>query len=315
MRNVFGIKFYALTAALFISFNSLYGAVCTDTCHVESFCDDDCENFWASADVLFWRACEDGFECSFGTTKISTGVSDGRIVSDIREKDKDIDFDWDAGFRIGAGYTFDCSCWEGAIYWTHFNENGNSHDCNNHAKWKLTFNQIDTVLGYEFNYNSCFNFRPFFGARYAQINQRLSTHLETIITAEATESTSTAITIKKDREHFWGAGPLFGLEGNYFLGCSFSIYGNLAGSFLYGNFKNNFFDSDLFTTAINNCHSTKNHCGVLTGFDAGLGVRYEICSVTLQLGLEHHTYFDFNQIGCGGDLNLYGINASAVVRF
>lgn len=49
--------------------------------------------------------------------------------------------------------------------------------------------------------------------------------------------------------------------------------------------------------------------------DFGLGVRYEIKYLTLQGGLEQHTYFGFNEIGCCGDLNLYGFNLSAAIHF
>jgi hypothetical protein len=49
--------------------------------------------------------------------------------------------------------------------------------------------------------------------------------------------------------------------------------------------------------------------------DIGLGIRWEFKHFTLQAGLEDHNYFDFNHIGCCGNLNLYGGNVSAAVHF
>ncbi|MEI8124136.1 MAG: Lpg1974 family pore-forming outer membrane protein [Parachlamydiaceae bacterium] len=281
----------------------------------ECECDEQSENSWISGDLLYWRTREDGFGCAFGSTEIETAVSNGMVVTDISERDGDIDFDWELGFSLGVGHDFDCSCWGTSVYWTHFNEAGRGHDCNNHAKWKLRFDEVDAVWGYKLNCGSFFGFRPFFGARYAQINQSLSTHLVTEILDSSTGESSIVVSIKKGDEYFWGAGPLLGFEAEFSLGCGFSVYGDLAGAFLYGNFKDKFYDSDLFTTTVNNCHSIKNTRNVLTCFDAGLGVRYEWCRVAFQLGLEHHSYFNFNHIGCCADLNLYGVNASAIVRF
>lgn len=310
MTYVFRTKYVALAAAWMMGMSSLYADMCAPVC------EDNCwGNFWVSGDLLYLRGCEEGFGCDFGTTSITTTVSSGKVITGIVEDDEDLDFDWDIGYRVGAGYGFASSCWDTAVYWTHFNENGTGDDDGNHAKWRLRFNEVDAVLGYKLKYGSCFTLRPFFGARYARIRQSISTHLETTVLIAATGASSTVISTRDDRERFWGAGPLLGFEGAFDLGCGFSVYGNLAGNLLYGEFKNEFNDSDVFAAAINNCLSSSESCSVLKGIDAGIGVRYEMCYGILQLGLEHHTYFDYNQIGCGGDLNLYGINASVRVGF
>lgn len=323
MKNVFKVNYVTLAATLIMSSAYANGrATANEKASAPkggveySACENrHCENRWMiSGDLLYWTACEGGFGCDFGTTTITTTVSNGQVVTDIREKDKDIDFDWNLGFRVGTGYEF-ASCWDLDAYWTYFHANGRGHDGDNRARWKLRFSEVDLLTGYRFKYKSCFGLRPFGGLRYANISQNISTHLESAIIVAATNSSSLAISTKRNNEWFWGVGPLFGFEGDYYFGAGFSCYGNLAGNFLYGRFKNKFNEKDVFTAAVSRCHSKSENCTILTGFDAGLGFRYKVNCLTLQLGWEHHTYFDYNQLGCSGDLNLYGLNASIILRF
>ncbi len=308
MSEIFRKTYLAFGAALIVGTS---GVSADESC--APACDTCCGEWVLSADLLYWRACEDGFGCDFGTTNITTTVINGQIVTTINENDKDIHFDWDLGFRIGAGYS--SNSWDIGLYWTHFNEHGHGHAGANRAHWRLRFNEVDGILGYKLQYCDCFTFRPFLGVRYARINQKLRTNLQSTITITATNASSIALSTKRDREHFWGVGPLLGLEGDLDIGCGFSLYGTLAGNFLYGKFKSKFNDSDIFTAAVSNCFSSAESCAVLTGFDAGLGLRYEFCWLTLQVGWEQHTFFDYNKIGCNGDLNLYGLDVSAIVKF
>lgn len=316
MTYVWRTKYVAMLAALIIGVVDIGAEPSLAAPSIGGSCETSCfDNVWISGDVLYLRASEDGFGCDFGLTNIATTVESGKVVTNIWERDREIDFNWNPGFRLGLGYDLEDDCWDTAVYWTSFYEKNKHRECNNRAHWKLRFNEVDAVLGYNLTYGQCFNIRPFFGARYANIQQTLSTHLETEILVLATNANSLAISKKRNRERFWGAGPLLGFDAGFKLGCGFSVYGNLAGTFLYGTFKNKFNDSDSFTAAISNCLAHSKNNSVLMGYDAGLGLRYELCSVTLQLGLEQHGYFDFNKIGCGGDLNLYGFNASAIFRF
>lgn len=319
-------KFVAIIAALIMGISHVYADADADNCEQPTknfqspcsdvtFCNDDCcnNNWWVFGDLLCWRACEDGFSCDFGTTNIVNTVTNGQLVTSINEHDKEIHFDWNLGFRVGAGYHLPCDCWDAVVYWTHFHEKGQGHACENRAHWKLMFNTVDALLGYNYCCGSCFTIKPFLGVRYAKINQRLRTRLETTITA-ATGS-SMVISTERNREHFWGAGPQLGFEADWNLGCGFSVYGGLAGNLLYGHFDVKFDDVNAFVLALNECHAKKDTRACQTGLDGSIGVRWDYNCVTLQLGLEHHRYFDFNKMGCGGNLNLYGGNASIIVRF
>ena len=192
-------------------------------------------NFWVSGDLLIWNVCEDGFSCEFGSTTIKTSIVNSKPTTAISQSDKDIDFEWGLGFRVGAGVDWPCSGWDFAVYWTHYNGDGDGRDGHNHADWWLHFNVYDAVFGRKFWVGSCVDLRPFTGLRYAQIKQGLRTSLETDIIA-ATGS-SVAFSSIKDKQKLWALGPELGLEANFYFAHRWSIYGNIAGAALYGHTK------------------------------------------------------------------------------
>ncbi len=270
-------------------------------------------NVWVSGDFIIWGACEDGFSCQFGDTTINTTIVNSIPTTAITEHDKDIDFKWEPGFRVGAGVDWPCSGWETAVMWTHYNGKGNGHDGHNHAHWWLHFNVADAILARNFWIGSCVYLKPFTGLRYAIIKQGLRAHLETDIIAAT--GASVAHTTLHDKQSFWGLGPELGLEADVYIGCRWSLYASLAGAIIYGHTITKFRDKDLFTLAANTCKASGDSCTNQMVLDMAIGIRWEFKYLTFSAGLEDHNYFDYNHIGCGGNLNLYGANVSAAVHF
>lgn len=274
---------------------------------------DRSTNVWVSADFLYWGACEDGFSCEFGNTLINTTAVNSIPTTAIIENDRDIDFDWEPGYRVGAGVDMPCSGWDTGAFYTYYYGKGSGNDGASQANWGLHFNVADAVVGRNFWAGSCVDLRPFAGVRYAQIKQNYDAHLVTNLISST--GPSVAVSDKVDTQKFWGFGPQLGLESDFYLGHGWSLYGNVDGAILYGHTKSTFNDSDRFDSANNTCLSTSNSCSNLWAIDAGVGVRWEFDYLTLKAGLEQHTYFDYNKIGCGGNLNLYGANISAAIHF
>ena len=279
----------------------------------------DKSGVWVSGDLLYWTVCEGGFACDYGSTAITKTFNGTKTVTVIDEESGDLDFEWDFGFRLGAGYK-GSSCWDAAAYWTHFRSDGDSHNGANQADWKLKFDEADAVFGYKLQYCKVNHIKrvtltPSLGVRYAQINQNFSSHVETSLPGATLGSTTQAITTKSNSERFWGVGPLLGFETDFCFGKGFGAYGNLAGTVLYGNFKIASDESTVFTAIINDCATSANNCAVIPGFNAGVGLSYEISFVQLKCGWDHHTYFDYNKIGSNGNLNLYGVNGSVTFIF
>ena len=272
-----------------------------------------CNNLWISGDYLYWRVCEDGFSCEFGDTTINTNIVGSKPTTAILEHDKDINFEWAPGVRVGIGIDWPCSGWDIALYGTYYGGEGDGHDLHNYADWWVHFNVADAIIGRKFWVGRCVDLRPFAGMRYAQISQRLRTNLTTnIISATGTSITKTTI---KDKQKFWGLGPELGLEADFYFGCGWSLYGTLDGAVLYGHTKTSFDDIDSFVLTNNTCNATGESCDIQWVLDLGLGIRWEFRHLTLQAGVEHHNYFDYNAIGCCGDLNLFGGNVSVAVHF
>jgi len=116
-----------------------------------------------------------------------------------------------------------------------------------------------------------------------------------------------------------GIGPLIGVEGDWKLGCGFSLYANASFAVLYGNFRVHFNQAEEFVDGGDFCHIKRKLNACQAVVDAGFGIRWETCFcdniVWLQLGLEHHRYFNQNRFGDYGDLCLDGANFSAGFAF
>lgn len=314
----------------------VYGE-CEDSCCCQPEC---CGKIIISAGLLYWRAYEEGLDDCFAIEDYNEISSDGNIISRFRGRGEDPDFNWDAGFRVGLGYAFACA-WDIGAYWTHFNSNSNHHRRNSHEnRWKLDLDVVDILVGRSFDFDTCFTLRPFGGLRGARIDQKYRTtfvnrtdsygisdsYLESGSLNFDTDfssygySTSNFITPHAHtKQHFWGIGPLIGVEADWNIGCGFSLYGNAAVGILYGDFHIRSNEFDGFLGAANYCNVRRNLCACQGFVDAGLGVRWETCFceniVWLQLGLEHHSYFNQNRFGGYGDLCLDGANFSAGIAF
>jgi hypothetical protein len=121
------------------------------------------------------------------------------------------------------------------------------------------------------------------------------------------------------RQKFLGIGPLVGVEAEWNLKCGFSLYANAAVATLYGDFHIRSEESEEFTDGVAFCQERRKLNACQTVVDAGLGVRWLTCLcgniAWLQLGLEHHSYFNQNRFDRYGDLSLDGANFSAGIAF
>ena len=158
----------------------------------------DCGNWDISADFLVWFASEDStsyWANAIGTKVSSEGIADTFIA-------KKVSFDWDYGFRIGAGYHFDYDEWDSQVYWTWFRTDADSHipkdsllvlteffngfingDNANRGKmsWSILYNMIDWELGRNFCVCDSLFLRPFVGVKGGWIYQSLHSQFQTAI--------------------------------------------------------------------------------------------------------------------------------------
>lgn len=280
--------------------------ICYEPFYCETIFCEPCNEWIISFDLLYWRALQNGLECG--------------CRPEIKDK-------WDLGYRIGLEYDFTCPEWDISAYWTHFhNQSHHGNHDGDHAHWKLKFNTIDCLIGREFSNNSCYNYTPFFGIRAVLINEKLNAHFGNCVSRSSCGDNSGndsssfdlsdeqfVITDQHHKEKFWGIGPQIGIKADWKLGCNFSLYGSLGVGFLYGHFKVNVddFESIPDPTDDGACHIERSvhACRAIADVSAGIQWAHCLCKnmeAIFKLGLEHHRYFNQNQIGGYGDLCLDG---------
>ncbi len=290
------------TTSLQANSSECYPECCPESCSGQGF---------LSASLIYWRAHQGGLSECFPSKEIDF-TKDGEIFSELKGKRDDLHFEWRPGFTVGGGYQF-TNNWDVGLFYTDFRskaEREHSHFQKN--RWKLHFQVADLVVAYEFESCSCFTVRPFLGLRGALIDQSVKAFQSRDCLASGFRAHNT--------QDFSGLGPLFGIEANFDLGCGFSLYGDLGGSFLYGHYRGKFKKAELFSGGGIFCNLRQHEHSCQSILDAGFGITWETCfcnsmRLFISLGVEHHCYFDHNRIGNYGDLNLDGGTFSATVLF
>lgn len=297
------------------------GYICEQPCYQAPCCPPSCNKWIVSADLLYWRASEQGLICECDSADIVDSIdANGRTVSSLTTDDDDFHDKWDLGYRVGLGYENGANCWDAAVLWTHYHQNSKrKHGCENHARWKLDVNVVDVIGGRSFSMGSCFSVNPYAGLRGAWIQQKVHGHF---VNSEDTIGGEILTTADENRKQdFWGVGPEIGVEADWGLGRCFSLYGGAAAALLYGRYEVKFDSEEVLSAVTFIDHGKHRHfCACQSVIDAALGVRWHksFCNnwaVSLSLGWEHHRYFDFNQFGSSDDLCLDGLVFSGAIQF
>lgn len=283
-----------------------------------SCCAPSCGKFCIGADALFWAPRADGLEGEFSDTTIDRVTTDGVTTTTTTEDDNDPSFDWKVGFRLEGWYEAACEAFDIGIFWTHITGKANWGGCeDSFANWHLKYDVLDVVVGKKYHFDRCISFNPYVGIRGAWIKDSISSDLEGTFTTDAGEP-QPLISTKDDSDKFWGIGVLFGMYGDWKVGCGFSIFGNFSGGTLYSHFDTDFYDvnispgvEDIFVL-----HSEEKDC--LLVIDSAIGIRWDtsICSQCfgIKLAWEQHRFLDFNQF-CEGDLCLDGVTLGVDLCF
>lgn len=212
------------------------------------------------AGLIVWTVKEAGSDCwaEVITSKGSTSSNDLRQV----------DFDWDPGFRIGLGYGLKHDQWDTQAYYTHFHTRGFDHVSNGpgtvHSAflgnfyidnssgaglsgpayqsasidWTIHFNMFDWELGRNFWVSKSLALRPFLGVKGGSIDQSIHTKWHN-------PALSGSAFFQEGRENlennFWGIGPEAGLNTKWNL-CAkkaqtFNLFGDFSGAIMWGHWS------------------------------------------------------------------------------
>ncbi len=263
-------------------------------------------NLWVRGDALFWQTSEDNLlNCYIINSNLTLPHRDFRTIH----------FDWDVGFRIGAGYDLPHDEWDLTLFWTHYDTNakssvhteGSEHIASptwgssavnsqilflDHSKatFHLSLNQLDLDLGRSYFVGNYFTLRPNFGLRATWINQNLNIHS---IAQDPDPSVKTHL-----KNDFWGFGLIAGLDANWMFTQRWSLYGDADFSILLGSFNLNQTGKQEGSTVWSQKKHTQTGKGVL---DIEAGFKYSLLfsknryAFTFRAGYEYHLYFNQNQ--------------------
>lgn len=284
------------------------------------------------ADFLVWFASEE-------TASIWSNIfTVGNNTSSFEAKG--LEFDWDCGFRLGAGYNFVYDQWDTQLYWTWYRtderdnvapqpnatvipefESGllpGKNATSASIRWSLLFNMIDWELGRKFWVSKNLSLRPFIGLKGGWIHQSIQLQLSGLIVQNVL---TTNFGKERLKNNFWGIGPSAGVNTLWRLrdfGTHFpSFFGDFSAAMMWGtwNLSDRYHDTigDDITTRFK-----KLTLGEIT-FRGFVGVGWDVdigksnCHFATRLGYEMQLWINqlrlatLQLLPLHGDLTLQGI--------
>lgn len=291
-------------------------------------------------DTLFWKATEGGLSLGKEVSFSRNCQNSADIFSQVEghSRNKCPHFQYDVGFRINIAHDLPNRCAFMFFEWTNFSTsahvNGHSDFCSgsedsfsafqpnwetlaqnfpdaSKGKWRLNLNLYDLCIGRRFCISSCFSLVPFFGLRVADVDQKFHVHSHADHDGSFNGASYHFNSKVKARCDFVGVGPRLGFLADYKLGCGFSIFGQAAGSLIYGKWdrsaREKFENCDnyyyKFEEFENHFHGEGCDWNSRAITDLAIGIKWDNCiemcnwkfPVLLALSWEHHAFFDFNQ--------------------
>lgn len=298
-------------------------------------------NWIVQNELLFWIAHQDGLAFTDKPSDVLT-TDDFTKTSRIHP-----DFEWDCGYRIIVGYLPDCSRWVFSWEWTSINNQAHRKERHNSGpssyegsfpvwslspqtlagdyvsksrfNWHIHSNIFDFNIQYRIYLKDRFELRPLIGIRGPILNQKLHAIYEGG-TFYSDEDENVA------RNHFWGVGPRFGLEGIYSLCNNFKLIGFVAATPMYGHFKVSHKEFYLDEKIYSHSHTNSRFAWC---FDYRVGLQWQgqiqefLPEMLLGIAWEGHIFYkqnrmqrsDFDFNSGSRNLRLEGVTFSASLCF
>jgi len=252
--------------------------------------------FWA--DGLAFQAKEDGLDFAISDTNGSGSgaISQGEIEGFSNNSS---DWDYNPGFRVGAGFIVEHDAWNLDFQWTWLNITDYKHanvttsggamiplwltgagtplhelSLRSSAVWDTSYNTLDINLGKAYHVTRHFTMQPHFGVRAGWIDQHFSVDYNGDI--------GTSRVISHNDNDFWGIGTRAGFTSDWILGKGWCLFGNAAFAMLFGKFEIG--QSMTYPTDIST-----------DGFDLDHHFYQNVPNFEMALGLGWSRYFDKNK--------------------
>jgi hypothetical protein len=278
-----------------------------------------------TADALYWRASEDNLEYAIEANRaLSETAPTQRLRGEAEIKDLEFNFDW--GFRAGLGFVLPHDGWDLYFNYTYFFADSHAktdkaHDTANalyphwtdpltqsfgenvntiNADWGLHLNLIDGTIGRKFATSKWLALRPFAGVRGLWIHEKYKLEHSggNFAPNDITAYGEDTVDMKNKS---WGVGAVAGLDTQWNFAKEWSFYANFGLSVLYGHFKVEQEERiKKGDTLVYDLERDSFHKG-RTIADVAFGLRWDRMfsdgrfHFGLQLGWEEHVFFNQNQ--------------------
>lgn len=366
ITNCFKLAVGALIASSALAFGQYDNGCCYDDCSDPCCSDGLLNGIEVGAEFLYWQPYFDDLDFAFSTSTDSTDSTGSSSGGGCPGRFHHFEHDWVPAFRVFAGLKKDMCCGMNVClsYTRVENTRNRSLSADNNSlvssfdfgpfssfadlasftaisgNHKFTYNDIDLLFSHDFCLTECHHFTPFFGVEGLNLDDRTHTFAEAIINDDSSasslfSSSNEVISATHHRKNdFWGVGLKCGAEYRFQLFDSLSLYGNAAGSILWGEAKTHFREEIDFNSSSSESQefilSTTGGCSkrwrMVPGYRIGVGFRYDTCicdwNIVGTLGYEfidwfnmpraHHFIGDSDR---GRHVGFQGLNLGLAVRF
>jgi len=234
----------------------------------------------------------------------------------ISAQSSKIPFNWNWGFRLGAGWQFFHEDWEVFASYTYFKGKGKreiSNKCGNaiiplkgvtllgqmvskaNSNLHLLWNNIDLVANKRFHFNENLLVFTGLGLKNYWFDLKQKTQY-----AGGAFLNNNILRVDQSSK-FYGIGPLLQVRSKWLFINSFYLDGGLGGSLLYGKNRTSFKESLNYST-VNQVKISDDVSYVVPNVDLEVGIGwskyYDDCSrfVSISLMYENHYFWQQNQM-------------------
>ncbi|MBS0653873.1 MAG: hypothetical protein JSR39_10175, partial [Verrucomicrobia bacterium] len=269
-------------------------------------------NVFLTADFIYWRPTVDNYQ--FAASGIAIVGADGvtPVPPHKRGETKNPGFEFQPGFKVGAGLKFAHDGWDVYTNYTWLNpetfkatQSSSSGDMVGPSdpyygsptlskvkdRFQQTFNVIDLELGRQFFLSKYLTLRPYLGLKSAWINQSQHNFL-TVFNNDTNglginsflvpNGETITMLIQKQKVESWGIGIRAGIAPIWYFMKDFGLYSNLA-------------LSGMWTSYVS--HLKTSFKGTITDFNTG--VVSPVSGVTADIGHSFHSVTPVIELGLG----------------
>jgi hypothetical protein len=299
-----------------------------------------------TADFIWWKTNISGMEYA------TSGVVDVGFIdvpfgkSTKRGHVSQPNFDFEPGFKVGAGLDFAYDGWDLYANYTWLNGDTERNSISSHrgkgartllpivhdfgfdstvnigkekSQWRQHFNVVDLELGRNFFISRHLTLRPHFGLKSAWIHEKLKLQYvenDPLFTGEQTR-----------KQTLWGIGTRAGLNTVWHFSRNWGLYGDIAATALWSDFHIKAKDKETNKVLLVS-PTTLNTKEVITEvtplFETGIGLTYmawfdnDQYLLQVAAGWEEQIWLDFNHFidfNRTGNLSIHGLTVKVGFAF